>query len=99
MAIKSRVMANQYSIAQARDRFTRLVQEAESGQAAQITRRGQPVAVLLSVDAYEHLSSMQAQFGNNLEQFRVSCDIEGLEVDPDCIFDVRDKSSGRDVEL
>ena len=61
-------MSNQYSIAQARDRFTRLVQEAESGQAVQITRRGQPVAVLLSVETYQHLSSSQAKFGDNLEQ-------------------------------
>ena len=38
----------QYSIAQARDRFTQLVHEVEQGETVEVTRRGQRVAVLVS---------------------------------------------------
>ena len=92
-------MSEQYSIAQARDRFTRIVQQAESGETVSITRRGKPVAVVLSVDAYQNLASSRARFGENLEVFRDSYDIEGLELDVDSIFDVRDKDTGREVNI
>ncbi|MCG8368696.1 MAG: type II toxin-antitoxin system prevent-host-death family antitoxin [Pseudanabaenales cyanobacterium] len=38
----------QYSIAQARDRFTQLVHEVEQGETVEGTCRGQRVAVLVS---------------------------------------------------
>lgn len=92
-------MTHQYSIAQARDRFTRIVQEAEAGESIQITRRGKPVAVVLSQDAYQHLTSTQIPFGSNLDSFRTTYQIEELEIDPDPIFDSRDHTSGREVNL
>jgi prevent-host-death family protein len=43
------------SIAQAKSQLTRLIHQAESGDAVHITRRGTPVAVLLSEDEYARL--------------------------------------------
>jgi prevent-host-death family protein len=40
------------SIAKARDTLTRLIQKAESGEPVHITRRGKPVAVLVSEEDY-----------------------------------------------
>ena len=92
-------MTHQYSIAQARDRFTRIVQEAEAGEPIQITRRGKPVAVVLSQEAYQHLTSTQNPFGENLDSFRKTYQIEELEIDPDQVFDVRDSTLGREVNF
>ncbi len=46
-----------FSIAQAKSRFAQLVYQVESGQAVRITRRGRPVAVMLSETEYERLAA------------------------------------------
>lgn len=48
------------SIATARNTLTERLYEAEAGEPVQITRRGQPVAVLLSADEYQRLKSAAA---------------------------------------
>ncbi len=45
-----------YSVAEARQNLARLIRTAEHGRAVRITRRGQPVAVLLSASEYLALS-------------------------------------------
>ena len=92
-------MSTEYSIAQARDRFTQLVQQAETGDPVQITRRGKPVAVILSQDEYQRLKSKQAEFGDDLEAFRKAHRIEELDIEPEQIFGDRDRTSGREVSF
>jgi len=48
---------SQISIAEAKNALTRLIHEAEQGEIVHITRHGKPVAVLLSKEAYEQLTS------------------------------------------
>jgi prevent-host-death family protein len=48
---------SEFSIAEAKSHFAELVQQAEAGQAVHITRRGLPVAVMLSEVEYERLSA------------------------------------------
>ena len=48
------------SIADAKNRLTELLYEAEEGAPVQVTRRGQPVAVLLSEAEYLRLKSAAA---------------------------------------
>src|SRR3546814_18798497 len=48
------------SIADARNRLTELLHGTEDGQSVQVTRRGQPVAVLLSETEYLRLKSAAA---------------------------------------
>lgn len=48
---------SEMSIAEAKARFAQLVQRAEHGQAVRITRRGRPVAVLVSEADYARLSN------------------------------------------
>ena len=48
------------SIAEAKNRLTELLYQAEEGQPVQVTRRGQPVAVLLSEAEYARLKSAAA---------------------------------------
>jgi prevent-host-death family protein len=90
-------MAKQYSIAEARNHLPAIVHDAEKGKPVQLTRRGKPVAVLLSIDAYERLSRTRPDFWSALQAFRERRDL--AEVDVDEIFaDVRDRSPGREVK-
>jgi prevent-host-death family protein len=44
-------MSKRYSIAEARNHLPAIVHDAERGKPIHLTRRGKPVAVLLSIDA------------------------------------------------
>jgi prevent-host-death family protein len=88
-------MPRQYSIAEARDNFTSVVHEAEEGEQVELTRRGKPVAMLISLDQYRRLSTRRRSFWEAYEDFRRK--YEGSEVDTADVFtDVRDPSPGRD---
>ena len=90
----------QYSIAQARDRFTQLVHEAEQGKAVEVTRRGQRVAVLVSAEEYDRLRQPKQSFGEAVLAWRQKYDVENWDddIDIDEVFNVRDKSPGREFE-
>jgi prevent-host-death family protein len=60
----------QYSIADARKNLPGLVDEAEAGAEVQLTRRGRPVAVVVSIDQYERLKSSRATFAETYQSFR-----------------------------
>lgn len=49
-------MTDAYSIAEAKNNLSGLVHEAEQGHPVRLTRRGKPVAVLISTEQYERLS-------------------------------------------
>lgn len=88
-------MPKQYSIAEARDHLTSVVHEAEEGERVELTRRGKPVAVLVSLDTYRQLSERRRSFWEAYEEFRQKH--EGSEVDTADVFaDLRDPSPGRD---
>ncbi|MEL7068496.1 MAG: type II toxin-antitoxin system Phd/YefM family antitoxin [Cyanobacteria bacterium J06581_3] len=90
----------QYSIAQARDRFTQLVHEVEQGNAVEVTRRGQRVAVLVSVEEYDRLQKPKQGFLQSVLAWREKFGLdERDEDDEDRAFEaimetVRDKSPG-----
>ena len=86
-------MAQQYSIAEARDRLPGIVHDVEAGTPVELTRRGKPVAVLMSVDEYRRLSSGREGFWSAIERWRASVDPADLEGD-DPFADVRDRSLG-----
>jgi len=88
-------MSKQYSFAEARDRLAHVVQEAEQGTLVELTRRGKPVAVVLSLDAYERLSRKLRSFWTSYQEFRRK--FADLDVETqDAFADVRDSSPGRD---
>lgn len=93
----------QYSIAQARDRLPSLVHEAERGEPIELTRRGKPVAVIVSSEDFRRLPPRpkRQSFEEWVEEWRASMTPEELEeLNPDEIYrDVRDKSPGRDFSF
>ena len=48
-------MNDAYSIAQAKNNLSALVHAAEQGHPVRLTRRGKPVAVLISTEQYERI--------------------------------------------
>jgi prevent-host-death family protein len=91
-------MTKQYSIAEARHHLPSIVHEVEGGSAVELTRRGKPVAVLVSLDEYRRLRGEKQGFWDALQEWRRTVDWDEVG-DIDGIFrDVRDPSLGRDFE-
>jgi prevent-host-death family protein len=91
-------MSKQYSIAAARHDLAAIVHEAETSGPIQFTRRGKNVAVLLAQADYEQLLTNKIDLREAYQQFRASADFEALGIEP-AIFDVRDRSPGREVSF
>ncbi|MBP8000973.1 MAG: type II toxin-antitoxin system Phd/YefM family antitoxin [Chloroflexi bacterium] len=89
-------MTNTYSIAEARDQFTTLVHDLQHQPLIRLTRRGKPVAVLLSIEEYERLSMPKLGFWQAYNKFRHDTDLATLAIDSD-LFTERDPSPGREV--
>ena len=91
-------MARRKTIAEARDNLARLIHEVEDGEPIEITRRGHPVAVLVSVEAMERLRSGKTGFWEAVTRFREQTDLATLQL-AQALEDTRDSSDGRTVEL
>ncbi len=89
-------MGRQHSIASAKNNLPALVHEAEAGDAIEITRRGEPVAVLISIDEYRRLSGARPDAWDRLQAFRASHDLAELDIEQ-ALSGTRDVSVGRDV--
>jgi prevent-host-death family protein len=88
-------------ITEAKNSLTALVHQAEAGKPVRLTRRGRPVAVLLSEDAYRRLQSGQGErrdLWEFVESWRASLPggWEGLSAEE--IRSWRDRSSGREFK-
>jgi prevent-host-death family protein len=95
MAMSSR-RPRQYSIAQARDQLAGIVHDAEAGTPIELTRRGRPVAVIVSLEEYHRLAGGQKlEFWEAYERFRSETDLEDLGIGPEVFDGVRDRSPGR----
>lgn len=93
-------MPKQQSIAQARNNLPSLVREAESGQAVELTRRGEPVAVLIGRQQYAQLTSRHRRFSEAYRDFTQDVNLEELAIDPGEVFaGLRDRTLGRDIAL
>lgn len=92
-------MPKSYSIAEARNDLPGLIHEVERGKPVNITRRGKPVAILLSVQEYERLATSRPSFAAAHEAWKASVDFAETAVEPDHFAAVRDRSPGRDVKL
>ncbi len=90
-------MADKYSIAAARHNLAALVHALEKTERIELTRRGEPVAVLLSMRAYRRLSAAKTDFWEAYQRFRDAYPLAALDIQPEVFEDVRDKSTGREM--
>jgi prevent-host-death family protein len=89
----------QYSIADARANLPDIVDQAEAGVEVELTRRGRPVAVVVSRRTFDRLRRQHGQFSDAYQRFleQFSLDEIGLEVDE--LSATRDPTTGRQVTL
>ena len=91
-------MQKQYSIADAKNKLPSIVHQVEKGPSIKLTRRGKPVAVLLSIGEFERLNISNSGFWNALVSFRQRIDSEGLTFSGNEFQGLRDPSLGREVD-
>ena len=93
-----RGMRRQYSIAEARSRLPAIVDQAEAGTEVELTRRGRPVAVLISHRELDRLRGKPQHFAEAYKRFlsRFALDDIGLVGE---FAATRDKTPGRRVSL
>ena len=93
-------MNDRHSIAEARRNLPRLVREAENGKAVELTRRGEPVAVLIGRRHFDRLAAGRRGFAQAYRDFTTEVDLAELALDPDELFSgTREETPGRDVRL
>lgn len=84
------------SLAETREQLPAIVRSVERGGRVEITRRGEPVAVLLSLEDYQRLTQPRVDLVSALKKFRAEADLDALRADE--VFDgTRDRSPGRNV--
>ena len=85
------------SIAEARDNLAALLKALGRESVIRITRRGKPVAVLLSAENYDRLTSGKAEFWSAYTGYLERVDLAALDIGPEVFAAVRDISHGREV--
>jgi prevent-host-death family protein len=92
-------MPQRYSIAEARSRLPRIVDQAEAGIEIELTRRGQPVAVLVSHREFERLRGKRLHFRDAYRKFLKTHSLRDVGIDDDFGASARDRTTGRKVML
>jgi prevent-host-death family protein len=91
-------VAKSYSVKTAQNDFSKLIREVESGGPVTITRRGKPVAVILSVHEYDRLAESKPTFTQAYETWKSSVDFDEIAVEPDYFEALRERSPCREIK-
>lgn len=94
-----RGLKRQFSIAEAKNKLPSIIHQVENGPSVKLTRRGEPVAVLLSVHEYELMDQKSRGFWNALMRFRQVVQDKAVEITDSDFAGLRDPSAGREVEF
>ena len=92
-------MSRRYSIAEARTSLPTIVDQAEAGLTVELTRRGKPVAVVVSLREFERSRTDRARFGEVYRHFLDQHVLEDIGLEPDFVTSLRDHDLGRKVSL
>jgi antitoxin Phd len=91
-------MSKSFSIAEARHDLASLVHQLDRQPRIELTRRGKPVAMLISMCEYNRLVATRLSFGEAYRDFVRATDLRRMEIEPEVFSDVRDQSTGREVK-
>lgn len=92
-------MSKRYSIAEARSNLPTIVDQAEAGAEVELTRRGKPVAVLISHRQMERLRSGRPRFADVYRAFLQKHSLKDVRIESDFFRAAREKGAGRKVSL
>lgn len=90
-------VAIRYSIAEARSHLPSIVDQVEAGAEVELTRRGTPVAVVVSLRQFARLRSDRPHFDDAYRAFLEKFDLREVGLDTDFIRSLRDPARGRTV--
>ena len=93
------VMSKSYSVADARAHLPDILDDVEAGKDVQLTRRGRPVALVLSPQRYEMLRSERTNFGEAYRAFLGRHTAEEIGLEPGFLESLRAQDPGRRVRL
>ncbi len=91
-------MSRRYSLAEARASLPQILDEADAGIAVELTRRGRPVAVVVSRRDYDRLRATRGQFADTYSRFVARFDLKQVGLEEDLVGP-RSKSHGRKVSV
>ncbi len=89
----------QLSIAQADGQLSAVVRDAQEHGPVELTRDGEPVAVIVSLDEYRRLHGGRLSTWDAYQQWRSQVDLDEVGIDDSFLEGVRDPSPGRDIDL
>jgi prevent-host-death family protein len=92
-------MARSYSVAEARAHLPDILDDVEAGKEVRLTRRGRPIAVVLSPEKYEALRGQHASFRDAYRAFAEHHDAAEIGLEPDFFDSIRDRAPGRKIRL
>jgi prevent-host-death family protein len=92
-------MPKSYSVADARAHLPDILDEVEAGREVRLTRRGRPVAVVLSAQQYETLRSQYSRFADAYRAFLARYSVQEIDLDDEFFDSLRDRGPGRRVRL
>lgn len=74
------------------------MRDVERGLTVTLTRRGEPVAVLISTERYRAHMKSSIPLSRAIQDFRSAHDLRELDIES-IYEDIRDRSKGREVRL
>jgi prevent-host-death family protein len=92
-------MSPRYSIADARTSLPTIVDQAEAGEKIELTRRGKPVAIVVSLREFERLRGDRPRFAEAYKRFLDDHSLDEIGFDDDFAASTRDRSPGRKAPL
>ncbi len=93
------IMSQRYSVADARSHLPTIINQAQSGREIELTRRGKPVAVVLSCGDFQRLRGSRPRFGDAYRNFLKKYSLKEIGLEEGFAEASRDKSRGREVSL
>ena len=91
--------ATKVSVAEARQHFAHLIKRAQQGKTIEITRRGEPVAVLVSAAEYSAITGDRPSFIDATRQVRERLGVDSLKIGDSDFDGLREQSPGREISL
>lgn len=90
------MIQKEFSISEASDHLSAIVQDVEDGASVRLTRRGKPFAVLIPIHEYDRLNQKKSEsesgFWDELMAFRQTIEEEGIEISDSDFKGLRDTS-------
>lgn len=93
------IMPKRYSIAEARSNLPVIVDQAEAGLEIELTRRGKPVAVVVSLREFERRRGDGLRFSDAYKKFLKKYSLKEVGLEEDFVQSAREKGVGREVSL